>query len=618
MTQVWRLAAGVVALGSAYLGCLSLVRAVRRGRQLGLAAPLALALLVCVETLLLRALSIWSAVAPLPVATGNLVVGAAAALLAWGIRPERAPRMFAGRPGGAGMVRLALLALVGLAALAYRPNNFDSMTYHLARVAHWIQLRSVGPYPTNVTRQVLLPPGAEYLVLVLQVISGSDRLANLVQLGAWLVVAGAAAPLARCFGSGRALAKAGALVVMAAPMALLQASSTQNDLVAAGCAVAMASAVLPLLHREARWRPADLALLSVAVAAGLLVKPTAALFAAPLLAVGAFHVIRSAPGVAGPRLAAGVVVLTLAAGAVAPVVLAGRAGASSQEAFLYQGLGSPFDRAVNGLRGLLRNLPLPDAFGAPLSPPQTVGCNRPDSLCLDFNRWPHEDFSGNPAIALLVLASLAVAVVAWRRISGRGRLGAVALVLGWMSFHALFRDNAWITRLQLPAVALAPLALGAVPRGWQERSSWRPLLGALVVAAVLHGGWVAIHNQRRPLRLEAIQRGSGEEGYYAPDVPIDLVSWHGAVLGALARTGCRQLAVYTGGNSYDYPISWRAMLRGVEVRTVVASDGWGCALFTDIGPPPGQRGDPQWTPTEVPGFYVARVASIGPATGAAR
>jgi len=74
-----------------------------------------------------------------------------------------------------------VLLLVGLIALLAPPNTFDSMTYHMSRVAHWAHQGSVAPYPTHIVRQITAPPLAEFAILQLQLLSGGDRLANLVQ-----------------------------------------------------------------------------------------------------------------------------------------------------------------------------------------------------------------------------------------------------------------------------------------------------------------------------------------------------------------------------------------------------------------------------------------------------
>src|SRR5262249_16711830 len=159
-----------------------------------------------------------------------------------------------------------------LSAIAYRPNNWDSMTYHLARVVYWIENRSVGAFTTNNPRQVVLPPGAEYVLLALQVITGTDAFANFLQFGAWLLMVGSASTVARSCGGSRQLARWAPLVVGAAPMAILQASSTQNDLVASAMTIAMVFACLPFLHlRRPRWRAIDVVWLLIAVTAGLLV-----------------------------------------------------------------------------------------------------------------------------------------------------------------------------------------------------------------------------------------------------------------------------------------------------------------------------------------------------------
>jgi hypothetical protein len=73
------------------------------------------------------------------------------------------------------------VAVTAFIALAAAPNTWDSMTYHLTRVMHWRQDRSLDFYATNIQRQLHLTPGAAYVTLHLQLLSGGDRLANLPQ-----------------------------------------------------------------------------------------------------------------------------------------------------------------------------------------------------------------------------------------------------------------------------------------------------------------------------------------------------------------------------------------------------------------------------------------------------
>src|SRR5262249_40354994 len=77
--------------------------------------------------------------------------------------------------------------LVGGTALAAPPNTWDSMEYHMPRIVHWLQNRSVAFYATHGTRQLQMQPWAEYAILQLHALSGGDRLDNLVQ---WFSMAG--------------------------------------------------------------------------------------------------------------------------------------------------------------------------------------------------------------------------------------------------------------------------------------------------------------------------------------------------------------------------------------------------------------------------------------------
>src|SRR5262245_60453476 len=215
----------------------------------------------------------------------------------------------------------AILVVTGITALLAPPNTWDSMTYHMPRVAHWSQAASVANYPTHITRQLWLGPWAEFAITHLYLLAGGDRLANIVQ---WLAFAGTVAGSAIVAGelSGGLSARALAAIACATlPMAIAQASSTQNDLVASFWILSLgywvvrfhaASSVTPAVLVGASAGLAGLTKLPawfvaapwlIAFAAIAWARPralrsiTAALVAAVALNVG--HVVRTLPLVEG-------------------------------------------------------------------------------------------------------------------------------------------------------------------------------------------------------------------------------------------------------------------------------------------------------------------------------
>jgi len=74
-----------------------------------------------------------------------------------------------------------IVIMVGLIALIAPPNNWDSMVYHMSRVAHWIQNKTLVHYPTHILRQLSFTPAAEFVIMNFQILSGGDRFANFVQ-----------------------------------------------------------------------------------------------------------------------------------------------------------------------------------------------------------------------------------------------------------------------------------------------------------------------------------------------------------------------------------------------------------------------------------------------------
>lgn len=205
-----------------------------------------------------------------------------------------------------------LIAATGLIALAAPPNTWDSMTYHMGRVAHWAQNGSVAHFATHIPRQLQYPPWAEFAILQLQVLSGGDRLANLVQWGAYVGCIVGVGLIAALLGADRGGQVLAGVVAATLPMALLQASSTQNDLV-----VSLWLVCLVVFGMDAPLRRGSVLLAGAGLGLAALTKFTGLLFGLPLAAgLVLWQTRRGAPlpALARAVLIAGLVVVALNAG----------------------------------------------------------------------------------------------------------------------------------------------------------------------------------------------------------------------------------------------------------------------------------------------------------------
>lgn len=105
------------------------------------------------------------------------------------------------------------------------------MTYHMSRVMHWVQNGSVAYYPTHILRQLHQNPWDEFAILHFQILSGSDRFANLIQ---WFSMVGATIGVSLIAKQLRANFRGqifAAAISVTIPMGILQGSSTENDYV---------------------------------------------------------------------------------------------------------------------------------------------------------------------------------------------------------------------------------------------------------------------------------------------------------------------------------------------------------------------------------------------------
>src|SRR2546423_5572583 len=197
--------------------------------------------------------------------------------------------------GGTGLVVFFLFGL----AVTMPSANWDSLTYHLPRILHWIQQQSVEHYPTNIGRQLEVGPWSSFVMGNVLLLHGSDRLLNLVQWGAMLSTIIVLSLVAKQVGllcgfidendgtlDAEKQKRAAALTCLLAatlPIGVVESITTQSDYVTAFWMCSLALFSLALIREPSSLFHLIGAALSFAL--GTLSKATMCIYAAPMLGV---------------------------------------------------------------------------------------------------------------------------------------------------------------------------------------------------------------------------------------------------------------------------------------------------------------------------------------------
>lgn len=468
--------------------------------------------------------------------------------------------------GQAALLLWVVLTLVvtGAVAIAAPPNNYDSMTYHMSRIAHWWADRSIAFYPTHIQRQLYSGPLAEYAILQFFVLSGgADRLANLVQWFAFAGCAVAVSLLVRRLGGDRFAQTAAAFVVAVTPICILEATSTQNDLV---CALLTAATLAFLLRGNTLWTGLSFGL-------ALLVKSSAGLFVFPfwlafflgdlvgrrgtLKTLGRFAAIGGiALAFLVPHTLRNLRIFHNPLGEETQVrwIQAQTWAMRPLAANLLRQFGTEFgtpvarvnrmeDRAVRFTAHALR-LNLDDPRNTFYGTHYTAGEMEGD-----------EDTSANPLpMALFLVATLFLLASRPLRTSAATRF-ALLVWAGFLLFAWRISWQPWIARLHIPFLILASVPMAFFLGALRRRA--RLLTGAIVAMAAFLALQPLLHNWNRPVliltpRPLSVFSTPRAEQYFTlrPDLRLCYLE----TAQALAAASCRVAGIQTGENDWEYPL----------------------------------------------------------------
>lgn len=464
----------------------------------------------------------------------------------------------------------ALAGSTALTGFLVAPNNWDSLTYHLSRAAHWLQNQSVIFFPTPNPRENVMTPLPS--LIMAQYMSAPEGF-SVAFFGQWLsgvavlVAVGIATTIIT---RDRRAVSIAVLVAATVPMLLSQMSTTQSDLLAG---LPLAAGVVALRWLLQGREKSAFLVTAFAFAASLAIKPTAVILLVPIGLVMAAILMKRRQWLA----LAALIIMTFVTSVIlnAPYlsrIFVGQGEVpSSAAAVLNDRFG--FDvTALNALRSASSLISLPIAelnaviegfvrgvagfFGWDPDLPEAT-FNAEFTLPLVWS----EDHAAAPLhVILIVVALIALVLSRKRRHYSRSFILAALLVIQFLLLASAFRWQVWGNRfIFIVLVFASPIVAIVLVRA---RPAIRiGILGILGLAGIL---WVFL----QPLRglagtewiPEPLREGVGLPSYASP----------------LTLSQIQQMFAYNPPSaiSYSQAMSYAQSLQPDTIEVDITGDWW--------------------------------------------
>ncbi|RMH41002.1 MAG: hypothetical protein D6694_09460 [Gammaproteobacteria bacterium] len=476
-----------------------------------------------------------------------------------------------------------VLALTFILAISVPPNNADSLTYHMTRVVNWIQNQSVSHYPTNNLRQIDNPPWSGFAILHLQVLSGGDQFANLVQWGSMVGCLIGVSLIAQELGAGLLGQMLSAAICLSIPMGLLQSVTTQNDYVVSYWLICALFYAL-LLQREPHISKSLLVEIGAVLGLALLTKATAYIYTFPVFVFLACYLFRHVKaGFWGGLVLVSMPVLLLNFGhwwrnidaLGVPLGISGSGtlnelftpsafisnllrNASVHLAVAFQPINEVFEKVIIWLHGNILKLDVSDPRITYGQASFRIPVRKPSEGSL-FSVALSEDSSGNLLHLALFLSALIVYLQGSVR-SSRRNIYLAGLLLSGFLFNLLISWQPWISRLQLPFfVAISPF-VGTILSCKMKRIF--VFYFAVLFLTVYSLPFVFFSAFRPVISAQNLifQAASSTSVYQVERVERYLISrpgitklYKGAISDIQSRR-CQDVGIVASGNAFEYPI----------------------------------------------------------------
>ncbi len=478
------------------------------------------------------------------------------------------------------VVLILILGVTLFIALTAASNNYDSQTYHLPRIEHWIQNGSLEHYPTSIPRQIAYGPLAEMLILHSRILSGSYVLSQLVQWLSMCVNLAAVFGITRHMGGTQSQCWLACLFVATLPIGILESTSTQNDYVAAALLSIFVYFGLELAERSSDGLRVS-AIAWTALALSGIVKPTAYLIGSGFAAWFCLAMLLLSPKRAFKSYLLGLLLLALAftpfairnyqsfgsvTSTISSVTSTGSYGIRQTLINSILNFGVNFSTDISEVDKFTADAitGLAAALGFESVSKDIVLTGTVFSISSGSARY-HEDTAPNPLHAILIAAAFVIFVIrAWRGPNRSEIFYWCSLLAGAICFITVLRWQPWITRLQLPLFVLAaPICALQIPQ-------WIHGRGFSYVTAIvfLYVGFDALFfNAGRPLfssgkEISYLEKSSAERLFSNKS---GLLQGYEQAASLVTKHGLSQIGLLLDGDDWEYPF-WYFFNENPRVR----------------------------------------------------
>ena len=408
------------------------------------------------------------------------------------------------------LVSVLFFLLLFIQGILYPPNNWDSMTYHMARIAHWVMNESVYPYPTHIYRQIYQPPLSEWIIAQVCILNKADYFANAIQLIFLIASLGVINQIMLLWNQSKRRRLIAICIAFTTPSVFMQATSTQNDIVVS---FFLLSTIFFLIDYFKRFNISIAIYIGLSIGLAILTKGTALVYIIPIISFCLFflwkaflkkqiNLINFLPHF---FLIASLSIAISFPHFYRNYALSGDIFGASDDHYFNKnitlkstGLNFLKNIANHGSTPITSNLTnqIVEKTHLILKIPINDENYSYKGIHFKLNNWNHnEDEVSNFLQIVLFAGVLLFLILNWKKKEPFIKFSALFCLLAFCLFSFLLKWQPWHMRLQVPLFIMASIPIALFLDHFSLKKIVSPILGFAIFYCLL----LALYNPNRPL-----------------------------------------------------------------------------------------------------------------------